>query len=219
MDGLGINQKIRFGYHKAAQKLGQPFDLYRTALPNDPLNPANLVGNLKAVTTVDWQWMKSNKPGNAIWWILIDGRDVTFPLSAQEGDYLVGDKTYFILSKEFQMPMSAVECNRTVDIIRPYHSIDKGPQGYSAYTQDTSETIVSKMPVSVLKLSVGRVAESKLPTDTVRPNFIIQMPNLGDVNILTGDIMIDEESINYVLGVTEESEFGWRMTGEQVVNT
>jgi len=218
MNGYGIDQKIRFGYAKAAKKLGQTFELYRSATPFTPLATGNLIGSLPAVVTVDWQWMKSNKPGNAIWWILIDGQDSSAPLSAQEGDYLVGDQTFFILTKEYQMPMSAVECNRVVDIIRPSQSIDAGNQGYVAYTPPTSNTIMEGMPISILKDRAGNMAESKLPTDTDQPRWIIQMPNLGGVKILTGDIMIDEIGDNYVISLNEESEFGWRLTAKQVVN-
>ena len=116
------------------------------------------------------------------------------------------------------MPMSAVECNRVVDIIRPSQSIDAGNQGYVAYTPPTSTTIMEGMPISILKDRAGNMAESKLPTDTDQPRWIIQMPNLGGVKILTGDIMIDEIGDNYVISLNEESEFGWRLTAKQVVN-
>lgn len=219
MDGLGINQKIRFGYAKAASKLGQPFDLYRSALSIDPISPGNFVGTLKAVFTIDWEWMKSNKPGNCIWWAVVDGRDSSYPLTATEGDYLVGDSTYFILTKEYQMPMSAVQCNSTVNIVRPYQSIQPGDQGYIAYPDTAPTIIASQLPISLLKLSSGgKVADSRLPTDTIKPTFIVQMPNLGDIKIITGDIIIDELNVQYVIGVQERSEFGWRLTAEQVVN-
>lgn len=218
MDGPGIDQKIRFGYAKAAKKLGKPFELYRSATPFNPLSIGNLIGSLPAVVTVDWEWMKSNKPGNAIWWILIDGQDSSYPLSAQEGDYLVGDQTFFILTKEYQMPMSAAECNRVVSIIRPEQPIGVGNQGYAAYTLPTSTTIMEGMPISILKDRGGRFADSKLPTDTDQPGWIVQMPNLGGVNILTGDIMIDDVGDNYVVSTNEETEFGWRLVVRQVVN-
>src|SRR5271167_4439254 len=122
MDGAGIDQKIRFGYAKAAQHLGLPFDLYRSAVPLTPIQVPNLIGSLPVIPSQDWTWMKGNRPGNAIWFICVDGQDSSYPLEAEEGDYLVGFKTFFVLSKEPQLPMQAVECNKMVNVIRPYQS-------------------------------------------------------------------------------------------------
>jgi len=219
MDGPGINQKIRFGYAKAASKLGQPFTLYRSAVPINPINSSNLIGTLLMVATLDWNWMKSNRPGNAIWWLVVDGQDSSSPLSAQEGDYLVGDKTFYILSKEYQMPMSGFECNSVIDIIRPNQSQAIGNVGYVAYQPGTSIPIMTQMPASVLMINrQGSTAPSKLPTDTLEPSWIIQVPNLGGVFIRTGDIIIDNYTDEYVISVNEETEFGWRLTAQQVIN-
>lgn len=222
MDGPGINQKIRFGYAKAAQKLGQAFSLYRTTTPFNPIQDDNLIGTINAVATIDWQWMKSNRPNNAIFWLVIDGQASSEPLSATEGDYIVGDETYFVFTKEYQMPMSAVQCNAVVKLIRPYQTVDIGNQGYIfySYADPTTYTLIMDlMPISILKYGSGSMAGSKLPTDTFQPSFIILMPNLGGVEILTGDIMIDAEGQNYVVSMSEKSQFGWRLIASQVVNT
>ena len=222
MDGLGINQKIRYGYSKAAQKLGQPFSLYRSLLPDNPIQELNFVGTINAVTTIDWQWMKSNKPGNAIFWLVIDGQASSEPLSAIEGDYLVGDSTYFVLTKEYQMPMSAVQCNAVVNLIRPYQTVEIGNQGYIYYSYadpTTYTSIMISMPISILKYTLGSMAGSKLPTDTSQPSFIILMPNLGGVEILIGDIIIDSEGQNYIILMNEKTKFGWRLAASQQVNT
>lgn len=218
MDGPGINQKIRYGYAKAAEKLGQTFSLYRSTIPVDPISPPNLVGSMKAVVTIDWEWMKSNKPGNAIWWLVVDGQSSSAPLSAQEGDYLVGDATYFVLTKEYQMPMSCVQCNRVVSVFRADQSQAVGNIGYTSYPASGEIEIFRNMPCSVLKGSKGSNADSKLPTDTLEPEWGVLIPNLDDRDIITGDFMVDESGSRYVLSVNEKTQFGWRLTGRQVTN-
>lgn len=221
MDGPGINQKIRYGYAKAAEKLGQDFQLYRATNMINPIQPANLVGTLKMVTTQTWNWMKANKPGNAIWYMVVDGQDSSYPLSANGGDFLVGDHTFYVLSKEYQMPMQGVETNATIQIIRPFQQTGPGLKPYGGYTPDTSTVLVSNMPASILIQSVsnrGQMAKSKLPTDTNEPIWIVMLPRLDSTNIRTGDVLIDETSQQYVLGVTESTEFGWRLTAQQMVN-
>lgn len=219
MDGPQINQKIYYGYAKAGNKLGQNFDLYRSATPVNPIQSGNKVGVIKCVATVDWNWMKSNRPGNAVWWLVADGQTSSDPLSLHEGDYLVGDKTFFVLSKEYQMPMSGAECNRIVSIVRPTQSITKGNQGYIAYPSSGTTPMFTNMPASVLRNSgKGSRSEINLPTDTAQPEWIVLLPNLGGVEIKTGDIMTNEVGEQYGISVDEKTEFGWRLAARQVVN-
>lgn len=218
MDGPGINEKIRFGYAKSASKLGQDFQLYRSAVPIDPIDPDNLVGTIKAVMTTSWDWMRANKYGNAVWYAVIDGQEASEPLSAQVGDYLTGDKTFFIASKQYQMPMQSVECNRTISIIRPTQDITPGPKGYVGYLPEDSEVIMTNMPASVLTKSSREKASSDLPTDTKQPAWTVLIPNLANVPILVGDIISDEQQENYAVMDNELTDLGWRLTAQQVVN-
>jgi len=216
--GLQIDQKIRKGYAKAAVKLGRPFNLYRSSSSIDPINSGNLIGSLNVDNTQSWDWMKGNRPGNAIWYLLVDGQDSSAPLSAEEGDFLVGEKTFFVLSKEFQMPMQGVECNAIIKVSRPFQSTNPGGQGYAGYLPQTSTMLMQGMPASVLIQGRGRQAKSNLPTDTTQPNWIILIANLGDVDVKTGDIITDATNQDYILSATEQTEFGWRCTAMQVVN-
>lgn len=214
-----INEKIRAGYAKAAQKLGQDFSLYRSATPINPIQSDYLVGIVKAVMTVSWNWMKPNKYGNAVWNAVIDGQLSSGNLSAQVGDYIVGDQTFFIASKQYQMPMQAVECNRTISIERPSQHTGAGYQGYTASTPASSEIVMTRMPVSCLKAGDNENAPTRLPTDTKQPMWIILMPNLGGVMIRSDDTIIDDKNQQYVVMTPELTDLGWRMTAQQTVNS
>lgn len=230
MDGPQIDQKIRYGYAKAAAKLGSPYDLYRSATPLTPVQMSNLIGTLPMVASQDWTWMKGNRPGNAIWYVCVDGQEASAPLEAKEGDYLTGLKTFFILSKEYQLPMQAVECNKMINLIRPAQNIDPGYGGqYAGYLENTSTVLMQNMPVSMLIFGSGKYAASKLPTDTKQPAWIVLLPNLGEVDIRTGDIIIGQSDVTglsalvpnadrFVVSATEETQFGWRLTCIQEMN-
>lgn len=223
MDGPGIDQKIRFGYYKASQKLGKDFSLYRSATPIDPLDSGNLVGSVKAVLTQKWDWMTANRPGNAIWFVLTDGRESSGDFNVREGDYLVELGTYFILAKQYQMPMLAVECNYTVTIVRPYQSIDDGGQGYAGYEFDGSTVIFQNVPGSILLKGTGHKPKTDLPTDDNDSEWIALLPNISAVDIKTDDILsataIKVSSVNERFQVihSEATDFGWRLTLKQVV--
>ena len=218
MDGYGIDQKIRFGYAKASKKLGSEFSLYRATSPLDPLDAGNFQGVVKCVFTVAWDWMKANKPGNAIWNLLTDGQDSSGILNVSLKDFLVsGTQTFFVLAKQYQMPMLGVECNATIKIIRPSQSTAIGALPYGGYTPDGSETLVIGMPCSNLIDRVGQNSKVSLPTSTKDSTWNILMPSIGDIEIRTGDIAIDQDSQNYLIGSTELTDFGWRMKTVRMV--
>lgn len=216
--GLQIDQKIRKGYAKAAKKLGKPFQLYRSDSAIDPIQPSNLIGSILMVPTVSWDWMKASKPGNAIWYLVVDGQEASEPLSAKESDFLVADQTFYVLSKQYQMPMQGVECNATVKVIRPYQSTSAGGQGYAGYVKQAATVLMQGVPASILLQGRGKQAETRLPTDTNQPNWIVMMPKIGNVDIKTGDIIVDATGQQYILSATEETQFGWRFTARQTVN-
>lgn len=219
MFGDKINEKIRFGYARAAQKLGRQTALYRSSSAIDPLNEDNFIGYLPMVVSQDFTWMKANRPGNAYWLLFIDGRQSTYPLSAQEMDYLVdADNTYFVLSKEYQLPMQAVQCNAMVQVIRPDQSTEAGVQAYSAFTPDSSLLKMDKVPCSILMKAAGEKPPSKLPTDTREPSWVVLMPHLGEIILKTGDVIIDDLERQFVISVVEVTEFGFRLTALQAVN-
>lgn len=219
MDAYQISQKVAFGYAKAASKLGLPFELYRSATPINPIDPSNLIGTIPGNMTVSWDYMKGNRPGNPIWLALIDGQDASYPLTAEENDYLVGYKTFYVMSKEPDLPIQVVECNRTISIARPSQRTGPGYIGYVGSTPGSSEQVMLNMPVSCLRKGTTENAPTKLPTDTKQPTWEIMMPNIGGVNVRLDDIVTDEINQEYVVLSNEETEFGWRLMAQQVVNS
>ena len=133
--------------------------------------------------------------------------------------FIEDSNIYYVASTEFLLPILGVSCNRTISIIRPTQTIGAGFQGYAEYLTDTSLTIVSGMPASILELSTDGMAPSKLPTDTNEPRWIILIPNLGNVTIRVDDIVIDDLNQEYVITDNELTYLGWRILAEQVVNS
>lgn len=229
MDGPTIQQKIYYGYAKAASKLGATYNLYRATTPLNPIASGNLIGSILASTNVSWTYMRANKYPNALWQILIDAQRSSAPLNAQVFDYIVGvnntydyvsdNNTYFILSEQFLQPIQAVKCNNTLNIIRPSQPTGPGNVGYVGYLQETSETIMTNMPASVLEFRRGESSDLKLPTDSSEPLWKILLPYIGNVAIEIGDIIIDQTDENYVVMSNELTELGWQLQAKQVVNS
>lgn len=220
-----IQQKIFFGYAKAAYKLGASFNLYRSTVPLDPIDPDNLIGVVQMTTSVSWDYMKASKYGNSVFNACLDAQSSSAPLNCTVGDYLVpfdgseDQRTYFVQSLQFDLPPQVVQCNRTIGVIRPSQDTGAGFIGYAGYTPSESETVMTGMPASVLKEGRGESAPSKLPTDGRQPTWTIYLPNLGGVILRVGDIVIDELEQNYQIYSNELSDLGWRLSATQVLNT
>jgi len=218
MDGPGIDQKIRFGYAKAAKKLGADFSLYRATNAIDPIVPGNLQGIVKCAFTVAWDWMRANRPGNSIWYLLTDGQESSGILNVREMDFLVSaEQTFFVLAKQYQMPMLAVECNAFLTVLRPTQSLGVGRQPYAGYTPQGSTIIVQGMPASNLLGSSGKNAITKLPEDMKQSGWNILMPHIDSLDIKSGDIALDQDGQYYLIALAEKTDFGWRMRVNQMV--
>lgn len=225
----GIHQKILFGYAKAALKLGATFNLYRSATPINPISEPNLIGTTQMTASVSWDYMRASKYGNSLFNACLDAQSANAPGSVQVGDYLTptegidgvisDDNTYYVQSLQFDLPPQVVQCDQQINIIRPSQNTSIGYDGYVGYTPDTSIAVMTGMPASILKASKGQNAPTALPTDTREPMWTIFMPNLGNVIIRIGDIVIDEINQNYVITENELTELGWRLTAQQVVNS
>lgn len=108
MTPSGINQKILFGYAKAAEKLGAYFSLYRSAIPIDPIQDANFITITQMSASVSWDYMKASSYGNAVYNACLDAQAANAPNSCIVGDYLVptvgSDAQYSIVSIDIVNP-------------------------------------------------------------------------------------------------------------------
>lgn len=310
-----IQQKIFFGYAKAASKLGAYFSLYRSSAPIDPIQDSNLIGTVQMSQSINWEYNKANAYGNSVFNACLDAQASSSPLNCRVGDYLVptigddvqyfassivianggsgysiGDiiilnggsyvqpvmlviiavtsgaitsvnisqqgtynfplptnplfqyytsgaginaaftvtwsglsgidnnNTYFVQSLQFDLPPKVVECNETISIIRPSQATGGGNLGYVGYTKTSAETIMSGMPCSMLLQGAGGQADTKLPTDTRVANWIINLPNLGNVFIRNNDIIIDSDNQEFAIYENEDTDLGWRLRAVQIVN-
>lgn len=224
-----IHQKILFGYAKAAEKLGASFKLYRSSTPINPIQDANYITTTQMTASINWNYDKANRFGNAVWNACLDAQSANSPLSCQVGDYLIptegdddvisDDNIYYVQSLQFDLPPQVVQCDRTIEIVRPSQETGAGNVGYVGYLPVTSELVVQGMPCSILKINRGSDASPKLPTDAREPNWEILLPNLGGVEIRIGDMVNDDLGQDYVVIINELTSLGWRLVGQQVVNS
>jgi len=209
VDSVKLQNRVYKGYQKAALRIGPIFNLYR---PTDPLAP---IGGPIAVLNAsfnaeDMTYGRPNKYGKPTWFCLVDGTQT------QVGDYLInGDKTFFIAAQQTILPILAVDCNRTIDVIRPQQQTGVGAVGYGGDTDANETPLMTGWPASVLQGTKGEKGEVNLPGDVRNPWWQVLMPAFPGVVIRTADIVTDDLDRRYVVSSPELTDLGWRMTVQQ----
>ena len=212
VDFAYVQDKVYFGYGKAAEKIGQEVNIYRSATGIDPLDSDNLVGQTFLSQNVDWNYNKANKYGNAVWQLVIDGREI------QKFDYLVNDTfTFFVIAMEPLLPILGVECTRTVSILRASKTQEPGANPYGGYELEDVSTLATSLPVSALAGGRMETNSFKLPLDTRSPSYVVLIPALTGIDLRIGDFVDDERGVRLALTSVELTDFGYRCiaTSEQ----
>jgi len=210
MDAQQIQDKIyEKGYGKVADHIGFLYTIYRSSDGDNPIQPANIIGEIKVAPTTTWTWMMVKKYGDSTWILVVDGRGL------EVGDYLVGElRTFFIASMEKILPILGVMCDRKITIVRPKTTEGIGDVGYSGYVQgdaSTFDVLHTSVPSSFLKSSRGEKNPVKLPTDAKMPWYAVYLPQWDSVFLRNGDIIIDENQQDYIISDNEHTPLGWHL--------
>ena len=209
MNGTRLQYLI---YKKAggisARHVGFPYSLFRPSGPTDPLDIGNARGTILAMQAADAAWglTKPNLYGHPIWYPLLDGTQT------QVWDYLVaadGSK-FFIAGMQPLVPIFSVECNHVINLLRPAGVSGVGAQPYGGDVTTTEVPVMTGWPVSALTKSRGETGVVNLPGDVKFPWSEVLMPYAG-VQILFGDVLMDELGVRHIVSSTELTDAGYRM--------
>lgn len=212
MDGATLQAKAYYGYAKSAQYIGTAFAQYRpTAADNPttgtPINPSLLA----SFNAKDMKYGKAQDFAKATWYCLADGTQL------QVFDYLVGERTFYIAAMQPLLPILAVECNRTVNVMQPQI---QGPNvgGITDYegTDKANETaMMVGWPASILTGTKGEKGEVSLPGDVRNPWWKILIPFFPGVTIRAGWIIEDDLNRRHIISSAELTELGWNIVAQQ----
>jgi hypothetical protein len=207
MDSTKLQQKVWAGYAKAALRIGPIFTLFR---PSDAINPFQYgpVTSLNAsFNAEDMTYGRPNKYGKPTWYCLVDGTQTLV------GDYLINDaQTFFIAAMQPILPILAVDCNRTINVLRPQQQTGVGAVGYGGDTDANETLLMQGWPASLLQGTKGEKNEVNLPGDVRNPWWQMLMPAFSGVVLQSADIVTDDIGRRYIISSAELSDLGWRCT-------
>jgi hypothetical protein len=213
MDGTVLQQKVYYGYAQSALRVGLTYSQYRPTSALDPIAAGNLLQTLPAAFNAED--MKFSKPvvyAKATWFCLVDGRQT------QVGDYLVGPElTYFIAAQQALLPILAVLCNRTINLLRPQQLSGTGTVGYGGDTVANEMVLMTGWPASILQGTKGEKGDAELPGDVRNPWWAVLLPDWPGITLRSGDIITDDLTRRYIVSSAELTELGWRLTALQAL--
>lgn len=203
-----IQAAIFEGYALAAGVVGLTFSQYRPTSAANPICARNFLTSLPAAFSVDnYAFKKPPTYGKPERQALIDGSQT------QVGDCLVGARTYFIAAMDPLEPISAVECNHVVNILRPPATgRGGGLQPYGGATESTETPILTAWPASVLNGTKVERGDIGLPDDVRQPWVAVLVPAIVGTEILTDDVMTTDLGDRYKVSSAELTSRGWRLT-------
>lgn len=210
MDGAKIQQKVYRGYAISATKIGTAFNQYRPVTPVDPFAAGPIATLLASFNAQDMKYSKPNPYAKPLWYALVDGTQTAV------GDYLVSNhQTFFIAAMQPLLPILAVECNRTINLLRPQQLTGTGTVGYGGDTVANETVLMTGWPASVLQGTKGEKGETDLPGDVRNPWWAVLLPYSAGITLRTGDVIADDLNRRYIISSAELTDLGWRLTSIQ----
>lgn len=190
VDFARVQNRIYYGYGKAAIRLGTTHDIYRSATGIDPLQPSNFFGSQLISVDQDLTYVKTRKYGDLLWQFLpFNG------LLLQNYDFFLNsDVTYYItdiVPTDRLSPPQCMECNAVVSVTIPINNLVPGVNDYQQYNPLAGTILISNCPCAILEH--GRTAEIslKLPTSVKLPYYEVYLPDFDGVVIKPGYIVTD----------------------------
>jgi hypothetical protein len=210
-----IQARVFYGYKKAAQYLGAPFQQFRATSTTNPLTGPAL-STLNAAFDQDPKFSFKAPSGyaKAIYFGLFDGTSV------QVGDYLVNaaQGTYFVAGYEPIKPMLCVQSNVVASFFRPAADTLPGyTPVYGGRTEASQTSLMTGWPISCLQGTKGEnnATSGRLPGDVRTPWWIILMPTYPGVLLRSSDRMEDNLGRAFTISSVEVTDLGYRMTAVQ----
>jgi hypothetical protein len=208
-----IQNRIYYGYGKAAIHLGVTHDIYRSATAVNPIDSGNLIDSLLVSVDEDLKYNKPSRYGHPTWQFLPEDG-----LTLQNFDFMVGSITYFIVDiapTDRLSPPLCIECDNVVTITRPSNPLSAGANGYSQYQPGTATPLYTSCPAALIEYSRGDNSTSmKIPTSVKMPQYKVFLPLLGGVQLQTGDILQDANNNRYAISSVEQTTLGYRLLAQ-----
>jgi hypothetical protein len=210
MDVRRLQDRLYWGLNRAANILGQVTDVYRASGVSNPLERSNRYLQLRAAfSRADGNFAQPNGYGVAVWRGYFDAS------YTRVGDYLVhGSEIWFIAAQHSLLPILCVKTNRFISVTR---QVTPGTgNSYDLASANSTITIISQWPASLLGTGAEGRSPTRLPGDTTIPSVIALLPSTHEQILQPTDIVTDEHGTSGIVVAAELTDLGWRLNVRHV---
>jgi hypothetical protein len=218
MDAAAIQAKIYRGYGLAASRLGYHFAVYRPSGPENPLDPANIIGaalpaTFTSATTQDFNFNRSNDREVPDYHCMADMTGLAVSDIFVSPDW----GTYFIIALDPLLPPRAIRATQAVNVTRPAPVAGFGAQPYGGSVPATEVGVMTGgWPAAILSVKArGEGSEVNLPGDVRTPGYTIYMPSLEGTLLRSSDIIVDSIGRRFIISSAELTDQGWNLVTRQ----
>ncbi len=210
MDSTQLQDRVYWGLNRFANILGVTTDAYRPQGDSHPLRKTNRFLRLRAAfSKADGNFSQPVDYGVAIWRGYFDAS------YTRVGDYMVQKgETWFIVSQQHLQPVLCVKSNRIISVTRS--NTPTTGASYDSASPNSTTTIISGWPASVLGTDARGKSSADLPADTATQTSIVLLPAPHGRVFQSSDFVVDELGVTNVIVGAELSDLGWRLNVRQV---
>lgn len=210
MDEFHLQDRLYWGMNRAANVLGRVTDAYRTKGVANPLGRSNRYLQMRAAfSRQDGHFTQAVGYGMAVWNGYFDAS------YTHVGDYLVQEKNiWFIAAQQSLLPILCVKTNRIISITRQLTPATG--TSYDLEPANSTITLISNWPASLLGISTEGKSPTRLPGDTVTPIMVALLPSVHNQVIQPTDVIIDEHGSTSIVVAAELSDLGLRLNVRHV---
>jgi len=201
MDGARLQTLIYKGYGKEAEKVGFDYEVFRAASFLSPTQSAYSMGTLKCSFAADEKMSVSNKYQTPTWILRADGNQL------EVLDFLVGPYgTFYVASKQPNLPMEAVRCNSAVSIGRVSYDTDPVTGVLAPVVTNYAEAL--PMFKQYRREDIRRDASTGEEIGNAITHWRAFIP-LPIETLQQGDIIVDENDIKYTVDAPDFTSAGY----------
>ncbi|MCB8880408.1 hypothetical protein ACELLULO517_09205 [Acidisoma cellulosilytica] len=216
MNRTHLQDRVARGLGQAAQRIGDPYDVFRPKSAFSPLSPDNRILRLPvAIHGEDKDWHRGARYGQPLWFAVLDTG------YTQPGDYLTGpDGIFFIASQPALLPTVCVQTNSTITLSRAEGANTIGVNAYGGVEMPNQGPVLVDWPASMLVEASGSRNAGALPGEPGPASWTILLPALPAAemtDLRADDLVRDATGLTAVITAVERSPLGWRLTAVQAV--
>ena len=205
-----IQKALWKAYGMVGKTLGYDSTVYRSAVLDEPISPANIVFESKVAFSLDDKFAKTPGDGLNLWSAWIDGNDGKL-FDVKQGDHIRRAKDgviYFVANLEEHHRITAIKCDHTISVQRVAYA--DSATGYGASDTEVADSIPCFLMLGGPKGGdLGYIPANSNLEETLQTATIYLWDGASTIQVQ--DAIVDDLSRRWQVRYIERSDLGTKL--------